>query len=393
MRAGPFADFTAGVSSLGEDTDTESGFWDRFFHHNRTLKQHMDDFERDLESTSYIHKQAYPFAQWLLLAYGGIGNETVYPGRDGWLYLRDGFDYLTGPPFLEAAVLERRRLDAPAWRNPPEPDPRPAILDFARQLEERGIRLLILTAPTKPMVHPEPLSARLEDAGLQNPSFKAFRAELETAGVAVFDPAPAMIRARQESGEDQFLRTDSHWSPAGLDTVAKALAERIEDLDLAFTGPTARWRRQRRPVEGIGDLERSLLLPNWQKLFTPQMVEVQRVFSATGQLWRSDPRAEILLLGDSFTNVYAQPDVGWGQGAGLAEQLSYFLERPVDRLAINAGGASGTRQRLADELFHSRASGATPAGKDRLAGKKLLVFQFAARDLTVGDWQSIHLPQ
>ena len=385
LRSGPFADFAASVGSLGTDTGTTSGFWDRFFHRNRLLKQHMDDFERDLESDSHIHKQAYPFVQWLLLAYGSAGNETVYPGKDGWLYLRDGFDYLTGPPFLDAAVLERRRLDAPAWRNPPEPDPRPAILDFARQLEERGIRLLILTAPTKPMVHPGPLSAKLEDASLQNPSFEAFRTELEAAGVAVFDPAPAMIRARRETGEEQFLRTDSHWSPAGLDTVARALAERIEDLeDVAFTGPTQRWRRQTRSVEGKGDLETALRLPTWQKLFTPQAVEVQRVVSATNQLWRSDSRAEILLLGDSFTNVYALPDVGWEQGAGLAEQLSYLLERPVDRLAINAGGASGTRQRLADELL---------SGKDRLAGKKLVIFQFAARDLAAGDWKSISLPQ
>ncbi len=352
----------------------------------------MDDFERDLDRSSHIHEQAYPIVQWLLLACGSAGNETVYPGAGGWLYLRAGFDYLTGPPFLDPAVLRRRRLDAPAWQDPPEPDPRPAILDFAHQLEERGIRLLILPAPTKPMVHPEPLSAGLPDEGLQNPSFETFRAELEAAGVAVFDPAPAMIGARRETGEDQFLRTDSHWSPSGLDTVASALANRIQGLGLAFTGPTVRWRRQARPHEGVGDLERILLLPPWQKLFAPQTAEAQRVVSATGKLWRSDPRAEILLLGDSFTNVYAQPDVGWGRGAGLAEQLSFFLERPVDRLAINAGGASGTRERLAEELLHSRASGATTTGRDRLAGKKLVVFQFAVRDLAVGDWQRVDIP-
>ncbi len=386
LRAGPFADFTASVGNVGEGTAGESGAWDRFFGVNRALKQHMDDLERELERVSHVHEQAYPITQWLLLAYGGAGNERVYPGRGGWLYLRSGFDYLTGPPFLDPAVLERRRQGAPAWLPLPEPDPRPAILDFARQLARRGIHLLILPAPTKAMVHPEPLGGQLPaaaDQGLQNPSFDAFRAQLEAAGITVFDPAPVVVRARRETGEDQFLRTDSHWSPEGLDAVASALADRIRGLDLPFAG-AAGFRRRPRPVEDAGDLARILLLPPWQQVLTPQAANVQRVVSAAGRPWRSDPRAEILLLGDSFTNVYAQPDVGWGRGGGLAEQLSYHLGRPIDRLAINAGGASGTRRRLAEELA---------AGRDRLAGKQLVIFQFAVRELAVGDWQLVELLQ
>ena len=385
LRAGPFADFITNLRATGEAEIEAAGAWDRFFRTNRAFKQHMDDFERELERVSHVHEQTYPFVQWFLLAYGGAGNERVYPGKGGWLYLRGGFDYLTGPPFLDPSVLRRRRLAAPAWQSAPEPDPRPAILDFARQLGDRGIRLLILPAPTKAMVHPEPLAASLRapvDSGLHNPSFEAFRADLEAAGVAVFDPAPAMARARAETGQDQFLRTDSHWSPAGLDTVAGALADRVRSLDLPFARQTVRWHRRVREVAGVGDLERILLLPVWQELFASQTAVSQSVLSASGKPWRSDPRAEVLLLGDSFTNVYAQPDVGWGRSAGLAEQLSYFLGRPVDRLAINAGGATGTRQRLAEELS---------AGRDRLAGKQLVVFQFAVRDLAVGDWQPVEL--
>ncbi len=387
LRAGPFADFAAAIGAMDDAPSAGSaGAWERFFDVNRGLKQHMDDFERDLERASHVHEQAYPVVQWLLLAYGGAGSERVYPGRSGWLYLRAGFDYLTGPPFLDAAILERRRRGAPAWRPPPEPDPRPAILDFARQLVLRDVHLLILPAPTKAMVHPEPLAASFGGApgeALHNPSFEAFRAEIEAAGVTVFDPAPVLVRARRETGHDQFLRTDSHWSPEGLDALASALADRIRGLDLPFEGTAAPWRRQERPVEGAGDMARILLLPPWQKVLAPQIAAAQRVVSAAGKPWRPDPRAEILLLGDSFANVYSQPDVGWGRAAGLGEQLSYYLERPVDRLAINAGGASGTRRRLAEELT---------AGKDRLAGKRLVIFQFAVRELAVGDWQLVELP-
>ncbi len=396
LRAGPFANFIANLRAMGEAEVEPTGVWDRFFRTNRALKQHMDDLERDLERVSHVHEQTYPVVQWFLLAYGGAGNERVYPGADGWLYLRVGIDYLTGPSFLDPAVLRRRRLDAPAWQPAPKPDPRPAILDFARQLERRGIHLLILPVPTKAMVHPEPLATSSEAVAVKglhgvtfvplrgNPSFDAFRAELEAAGVTVFDPAPAMLRARAETDEDQFLRTDSHWSPAGLDAVAGALADRIRGLELSFAGQTVRWRRQRREVVGVGDLERIMLLPPWQKLFAAQTAEVQRVVTVRGKLWHADPRAEILLLGDSFTNVYSRdsPDVAWGTGAGLAEQLSYFSGLPVDRLAVNAGDVSASRRRLADELN---------SGRDRLAGKKLVIFQFAARDLAMGDWQLVDL--
>ena len=102
--------------------------------------------------------------------------------------------------------------------------------------------------------------------------------------------------------------------------------------------------------------------------------------TAEGTQWRADPKSPVLILGDSFTNIYSQSDLGWGTGAGLAEQLSYYLGRPVDRLALNSGGALNTRQRLAQDLA---------TGNDRLAGKKVVIYQFAMRELAIGDWRSI----
>ena len=106
------------------------------------------------------------------------------------------------------------------------------------------------------------------------------------------------------------------------------------------------------------------------------------MLQADRRAWEPRADADLLLLGDSFTNVYSQPDLGWGEGAGLAEQLSYELQRPVDRIAINAGGAWSARERLAAELRR---------GNDRLAGKRVVVYEFAARELTSGDWRRIDL--
>jgi alginate O-acetyltransferase complex protein AlgJ len=67
----------------------------------------------------------------------------------------------------------------------------------------------------------------------------------------------------------------------------------------------------------------------------------------------------------------------------LAEQLSFALKRPVDTILRNDDGAYATRAMLSRELAR---------GEDRLAGKKVVVWQFAARELAVGDWKLLDMP-
>jgi len=75
--------------------------------------------------------------------------------------------------------------------------------------------------------------------------------------------------------------------------------------------------------------------------------------------------------------------MGWGKSAGFAEQLAYHLKAPVDAILRNDAAAHATRELLARELVQ---------GRDRLAGKKVVVWEFAMRELSVGDWKLIELP-
>jgi hypothetical protein len=133
-------------------------------------------------------------------------------------------------------------------------------------------------------------------------------------------------------------------------------------------------------VERVGDVTDMLKLPEEQKLFLPERVSIDVVKDANGVVWEPDPKADVLLLGDSFTNVFTMDFMGWGAGAGLAAQLAVALGRPVDVIAQNDSGAFATRQALALELA---------GGNDRLAGKRVVVWEFAVRELSVGDWKPI----
>jgi hypothetical protein len=347
---------------------------------NRVLLAGIDRFETSLEEDSWVVQRLLPSVQLFLTSGLGMGNQQVYLGKDGWLFYRPGVDSLTGPGFLDPEVLEHRRGTGDTLTDPIEPDPRPAIQALHRELAARGIRLLVLPAPVKGTVHPEKLTRRSAQPPAHNPSFDAFVRFLEEAGIPVLDVSPRLVEAARRKA--RYLETDSHWTPDGMEIAARALAEWI-GTNVTLTGSRRPYRTEERPLQGIGDLARILELPPGQRLYGPQTVTVRQVLEPDGALWRPEPSAEILILGDSFTNVFSREDLGWGTGAGLAERLSALLGRPVDRIAVNAGGAHASRQALARDLA---------AGRDRLAGKRLVVYEFATRELAVGDWRRIDLP-
>ncbi len=351
-----------------------SSAWQRLVSTNRIALTGLSGFELALENESFIARTLRPPAQLLMTGWLGAGNERVYPGRDGWVFYRQDVEYITGPGFLDPAQIRRRVDEAPEWTDPPEPDPREAILQFKRDLEARGITLVVMPAPIKPGVHPERLARRYTGVTgvLENPSYRAFVDDLTRNGVLVFDPSPALAAARGSG--PQYLATDTHWRPETMESVAGLAG----DFVLAHAALPAmadpEYRIERVEVRSRGDIARMLDLPNDAALFPPEAVWLRRVLQPDGSAWRSSREADVLLLGDSFSNIYSLESMGWGTSAGFAEQLSYSLRRPVDRLTQNDQGAFATRAMLQRD----------PGRLDR---KRVVIYQFAVRELADGDWK------
>jgi alginate O-acetyltransferase complex protein AlgJ len=345
-------------------------------------------FDDRLEDDSVVGRWLLPRLQALLVRALHVGNEQVYLGGEGWLYHRPDVDSVAGPGFLEPRVLAARRLGGDACEGPPQPDPVAAVSGFAAQLAERGIALVLLPTPVKPAAAPEHLAD--VSGPLRNASFAEFVAAAEAAGARVFDPEPLLL------GSGSYLATDTHWRPEAMERVAEALARYLEEQALLAPAQPGRYARAPRPARHLGDLTLQLGLPGGEELYPPEEVTIQAVYEPDGSPWRPSRGAEVLLLGDSFSNVYsdaaafrserAGDSLGWGEAAGLAEQLSFALGRPVDRIARNAGGAYAARADLAREVARE-----SEAGGDRLAGVRVVVWQFASRELAQGDWKEIPL--
>lgn len=335
-------------------------------------------FEDGLKENSVLTRNLLSPAQGFMSGVLGVGNEKAYLGQPGWLFYRPDVDYLTSEGFLEPHVLRARQHAL----NELQPDPVKGILDTRDQLKARGIELIVMPVPTKPMIEAERL---IGDAGkglvLQNPSYGEFRRRLADAGVPVFDPYDLLVK--EQSGGDAYLETDTHWNPTAMGKVASALADTVKQTLPLPTVADPGYAQVPTSISHLGDIAEMLKLPKEQTLFRPQTVTVPQIREADGTNWKLQREADVLLLGDSFSNIFSLGGMGWGEAGGLAENLAFYLRRPVDKIVINAGGAFSSRRELQAQLTR---------GDDRLATKKVVIWEFSMRDLSQGDWKLLKLP-
>ena len=321
-----------------------------------TAQKAFKQYETAIEDTSLLRAVLLTPAQEFLTKCFRTGNEKVIVGSDGWLFYSGDYDYLVNPGFMQAGRMHKRDLAGA------HPDAVAAIRKFSDDLKARDIRLILIPAPGKPLVYGDKLGAGEDRKG--NKSFDEFKNQVESFGVTVLDFTDDFI-AMRKNGVDSYLKTDTHWTPAAMRLAAKKTAEAIGDAEPdSEAGAKA-------TITARGDIANMLKLPDVDDIFPKQTVEVVQYDVV------QDRDSDVLLLGDSFTNIFSLDAMGWGTRAGFAETLAHELGRPIDVIARNDAGAHATRDVLSAEFLR---------GRDRLEGKKVVVWEFAIRELAVGDW-------
>jgi hypothetical protein len=355
-------------------------------------RENLRQFEDELQDASSLRAWVRPRLQVLLTGYGGYGNGKAVVGKQGWLFYAPGVVSVGAPGFLDAGIIAARQKDALDAGEPAlHADPRPAILEFARFLGTRGIRLVVFPVPDKASLQPLELHGRRRDADTapaRNPDADKLRTTLERAGVLVFDPTPPLLRSNEAP---RFLVQDTHWTPAWMESVAGQLAATLTARGLVPQSPADAPRRFHPVMTKVsrqGDIADMLGLPEGQRLFAPLDEVVHEVHDSADARFEPNEKATVLLLGDSFTNIFSLEQMGWGASAGLAPHLALALNRDVDVIARNDAGAHATRQMLFNALA---------GGEDRLAGKTVVIWELASRELVVGDfrpldWASLTIP-
>jgi len=325
--------------------------------------------------------------QALLTRVAGAGNQRVLTGRAGWLYYRSDLDAIhgKGPYYEEPASVARERVTT-GWRSPV-----PVISDFAGQLSARGIHLILVPVPTKPMVCREGLG--LNVAVAPPAVFTRVMKDLTAAGVEVIDLFPMLESVPTEAG--RFLKQDTHWTPAMMEATVGLVAERVISSGVARGDLVTRFESVER--ESRGDLVEMLGAGKIDALFSAEEATLHRVVGeGDGVIIASDADSPVVVLGDSFVNVYEDPALGFTDGeetsigAGFSSHLAASLGQTVHTIAINGGGASAVREAFA----------ALPG--EVLAKKRTVVWLLSSRDLLLAElparragieWREVRFPE
>jgi len=299
-------------------------------------------------------------------------GQMAVRGEDGWLFLVSELRHYSAGKFWGEDAAGVSRATKPKYA-----DPLPAILDFHEQLKTAGIDLWLVPVPPKIAVYPDKLfpdatpSPRVDNAHFE------FYDLLRESGVTIVDLLPEFLAAREEYRRDVYCRQDSHWSGLAIEIAARHLGERIKKQPWAGDLRNTTSRADRRRVTLSGDLWVSLAAAD----LPCEELELVFVRDPDGQPLGTDEASPVLLIGDSHTLVFHGGGDMHATGAGLSDLLAHRLQSGVDLIGVRGSGATPSRINLM-RRNRSRAG--------YLAGKKLVIWCFSAREFTESDgWRKV----
>ncbi|MBP8127994.1 MAG: hypothetical protein KA184_00325 [Candidatus Hydrogenedentes bacterium] len=336
-----------------------------------TRRRHMDWQLRQIkeainayEGLDRWREQTAPFQQGLqetLDLLKDAGSDIML-GEDGYLFSRFNALYL-----LEKELVYQKEgtyFDACA-----------AIIDFDRELDNRGIDLIFVPVPARAECFPDKLVPGTPPALNVAPQLAKFVMALSEMDVEVVELAES-FRKYRERNELTYFRTDTRLSNRAVARVARILVGRLERYAFLQDPATPRTEYQTasKDVAWRGSLLDGLDKDK-QQAYVDEVQSVVSVLDAAGQPFAPPPDSPILLAGD-VARWYEQ------EGASMAAHLSKELRFPVSVLPVGDPGP-GIPRKLAEQ------------GADYLKGRRVLVWFVPTnylRSSTAYTWESVPLP-
>ena len=328
---------------------------------NQSLNEHLKSFEKNLETALFSEKPRKLFQSTLSLSPLKEGNRNVRIGKDGWLFLDDAIESLTGQgPFHDEPFPFQKDGKSPV----------DAIKRFADQLDNFGARLILVSIPSKAMIYPEKINHNIKGP-ISHPDAQRLVSELNSLpNLDVLDLTRSLFNLKKD--KKVFLKQDTHWTPEAMEEAAKIIANHIKSMDINIDKVNLN-PKQKEGRKAYGDLVEKINI--WDGAFNQESVIAKPIKGNT-----RDRNSEIILLGDSFTNIYSSNEgLGWGNNAGLPEHIASNVGTPIDVISINGGGATEVRKKLAQRRGSS----------EDMKNKKVVIWAITCRDLFLSQEQCI----
>lgn len=298
-------------------------------------------------------------------------QHNVIVGKDGWLFLKEEIEHLQAPVLYGNGVKAFSKVTKKQYA-----DPLPAIVDFNKQLEEKGIELLFVLIPPKALIYPEKLPIELSGdmvKDLKQP-YKDLNEKLADNNVQVLDLLPLFHAERNH--RHLYSRIDTHYSGEGVVLVARQIAKLVQQRNWYEGIAKKNYKKKNKLVTIEGDLSRMLGGGAKEELLFSFVTDL-----STKEGGKVFPQSPVLLIGDSHTLVYSIGGDLHTKSAGLFDHLSAELSFPIDRIGVRGSGATPSRIKL---YQRSRKD------PNFLKTKKMIIWCLSARELTgTGGWRKI----
>lgn len=207
------------------------------------------------------------------------GRPGVVLGRDQWLYSDEEFNPI---------VNEELNLQGNY-----------ALVEGVRQtLQKQGVKLVMAIVPAKVRLYPEHLGD-VHPASIHDNLYKDFHARVAANKILAPDLLGPLQQAKQ-SGQQVFLRTDTHWTPTGAEIAAKQLAKTIAEKTPLDSTPQRFVTEAEKTEQHKGDL--TLFLP-LDPLFSNLMPPQEPLEKRTTRVAEDQPAGDDALFADSKVPV------------------------------------------------------------------------------------------
>jgi alginate O-acetyltransferase complex protein AlgJ len=207
------------------------------------------------------------------------GRTGVLVGQDGWLFTDEEFKR---PKHFDAEIQGKLEY----------------VSEVKKLLEANGTKLAVVIIPAKARIYAEHLG-RYKKPAYWNDVYSSFMTNLKERGVITPDALPALEAAK--STGDLFLKTDTHFTPAGARVIAKSIAEAIKASNLSLTAASFS-EVPSKPVEHSGDLLKYIPMGNQQASGPkPDTLTSSVVEGSSGGGLLGEAQLEVALVGTSYS--------------------------------------------------------------------------------------------
>jgi alginate O-acetyltransferase complex protein AlgJ len=212
----------------------------------------------------------------------GAGRKGVIVGEEGWFFTAEEFK---GVPTKD--------IDDAANR----------IAEVRKNLEARGIKLVVAPLPAKSDLYAEEVPSLVRSSAMAH-AYRDFSAALLQRGITVADTRAALLTAKPFG--EVFLKSDTHWSPAGAKATAEAIQSSLQKSGIVLQPQelTAQWQT---PVSIWGDLTKFVTSPDYAPSvgLAQESVPIYRTSvnaEASGtDIFGDDTTVPVMLVGTSYS--------------------------------------------------------------------------------------------